>query len=132
METKIFTEIPPSALEAYRLVKALRELPISPYILSKLSQKDEGCKYDKVTHKLNIINEVICPEEATTPIDVNKFLRDRAWESESYNVIPVHYKVDTSKEFQSFYLKHLFLDELGKLVSQTQKWPRELTSQEKV
>ena len=133
METKIFTEIPPSALKAYRLVKALREPPITPYILSskkaKPSQKDEGYGYDKVTYKLNIDSKVIRREEATRPIDVDKFLRDRAWESENNNV---HYKVDTSKEIQSFYLKHLFLDELGKLVSQTQQWPRELTTQEKV
>ena len=133
METKIFTEIPKSALEAYRLVKALREPPITPYILSskkaRSSQKDEGCGYDKVTHKLNIGSEVISPEEATGPIDVDKFLRVRVWESMNSKV---HYKVDASKEIQSFYLKHLFLDELGKLVSQTQKWPRELTSQEKV
>ena len=82
-----------------------------------------------MTHKLNIGSKVISPEEATGPIDVDKFLRVRVWESMNSKV---HYKVDASKEIQSFYLKHLFLDELGKLVSQTQKWPRELTSQEKV
>lgn len=116
IETKIFKVLPPSVLEAYRLIKTLRESPITPIIING----------NKKEYHLNRRIQLRCTTmEAPEPVDIDELLKHpESWPS-------YYLELDSSAEVETFYLKQLFYSELDEFASQGD-WPREIDTQEQV
>ena len=123
IETKMFRDMPKSALEAYRLVKAIREPPITPIITNSQDEKKRCVLEFSLTIDLCQTNDSASMSEDRP--NVNELLRFPEKRPTH------HFEVDPSKELVTFYLKSLFVAELDKFAAET-TWPREITTHEKV